>query len=128
MNKPQTDKQNQNPGDSSDELPPITIKWEEVEAMWEGCHDANGTMNLAKVDLALENRFFEERLVLTEDNILYVRFRHDYPIAMKRIETPLHLVAWSIHLLGKTWMNGRFIREFMKKVCAIKGWNAHSTP
>jgi hypothetical protein len=29
-------------------------------------------------------------------------------------------------LAEKNWMEAIFIREFIKKVCAIKGWDLHS--
>jgi hypothetical protein len=117
------------------ELPPLTVSWKQAQQPWEdfkAAHPGPGGLgtcssgaDLCAVDTTLEERFFKERLVLTADGILHVRFAYDYPIEISRIRTPLDLVRWALHLCGKTWMKKEFLEAFIKAVCAIKAWKVH---
>ena len=59
-------------------------------------------------------------------NTLAVNSTYCYEIGLERIPTPMALLHWSHHLCEKTWMPKEFIREFMRRVSAIKGWDIYS--
>jgi hypothetical protein len=115
------------------QFPPLTVTWKQCEDAW----DATGKQTpLGKIYTAgdlidspagpLEEAFFRERLVYDPElDVLHVRFFYDYEVDTERITEPIHLLRWVLHLCGKTWMNMHFIKEFAKKVCAIKGWNPY---
>lgn len=115
-------------------LPPITVTWDEAQQPWKdfkaghpgpgGFGTSCSAGELCAVDTSLEERFFEERLVVA-GGILHVRFAYDYEIELSRIKTPLHLIRWTLHLAEKTWMKKRFLEAFIKEICKAKGWNPY---
>ena len=48
-----------------------------------------------------------------------------YPIDLAGIETPLHLVGWLDHLLGKIWFDRRGARELIRLICEGHKWEYH---
>jgi hypothetical protein len=117
-------------------LPDITIDWEDVMARRKKFDDEHRTpfgaimWSAGDRDLLdisdLTDRFFAERIVHDPNmNTIHIRFSYDYEIELRRISSGLSLVGWADHLLGKTWMNGEFTREFMRRVCKIKGCDHH---
>lgn len=54
-----------------------------------------------------------------------VPYGHDYDIELSRIPDPEALLHWVEHLTGKDWMPSELVREFIRRVCSIKGWNLH---
>lgn len=59
-------------------------------------------------------------------NTIAINSTYCYEIGLERIPTPMALLHWSHHLCEKTWMPKEFIREFMRRVSAIKGWDIYS--
>jgi hypothetical protein len=57
----------------------------------------------------------------------YITINAAYPyhIELNRIPDPEGLVHWLDHLLGKDWMTSDLVREFIRRVYAIKGWDLH---
>lgn len=51
---------------------------------------------------------------------------YPYEIDLEGIKTPQGVIHWVEHLTTKTWMDVRLVREFIKRVYAIKGWNLFS--
>ena len=45
-----------------------------------------------------------------------------YPIHINRVKTPLHLLNWLDHLLGKIWFDRRAARKLISMVCDRRGW------
>ena len=55
---------------------------------------------------------------------------YEYSIALDRIQTPEHLLAWIRHLGEKGWdeMTPWRISSFIRAICSKKGWDAFNTP
>lgn len=70
-----------------------------------------------KMDAIFEH---DEKLGYITINAIY-----PYHIELSRIPDPDGLVNWLDHLLGKDWMTSELVREFIRRVYAIKGWNLH---
>lgn len=110
---------------------PLTIEWSDIERLFEKF--VGPELWFSPVDYLdsgaceagmLEEQFFKERLVYDPSlDVLHVRYRYDYEVDTEKIREPIHLVRWTLHLLGKSWMSTRFVEEFVRKVCEIKGWN-----
>jgi hypothetical protein len=109
------------------QLPPLTVTWKQCEEAWASLGSTFSAIALVECEGGkLDDRFFAERLVYDPNlDVLHVRFFHDYEVDTQGITEPMHLVRWVLHFCGKTWMNVQFIDEFIKKVCAIKGWNPY---
>ena len=108
-------------------LPPLTVTWAQCEAAWDALGPSFSPGDLLACEAGkLEEQFFRERLVYDPNlDVLHVRFDYDYEVDTEEITRPLHLLRWTAHLAGKTWMNATFIHEFIEKVCAVKGWDLH---
>jgi hypothetical protein len=66
-------------------------------------------------------QFYRERIVhVTSNNVMLLRFAYDYEVDLDRIKTERDLLAWTLHLCGKTWMNTERISHFIEAVTAIK--------
>ncbi len=50
---------------------------------------------------------------------------YPYHIELSRIPDPEALVHWLDHLTGKWWMTTEIVREFIRRVYQIKGWDIH---
>ena len=48
-----------------------------------------------------------------------------YPIDFDRVKTPLHLLNWLDHLLGKIWFDRRAARKLISMICDRRGWEYH---
>jgi hypothetical protein len=59
------------------------------------------------------------------NNVLLLRFRYDYEIDLDEIKTERDLLAWALHLSGKTWMNTQRIGRFIEAVAQIKRLSVH---
>ena len=57
----------------------------------------------------------------------YITINAAYPyhIELSRIPDPEALVHWLDHLTGKGWMTTEIVREFIRRVYRIKGWDIH---
>lgn len=57
----------------------------------------------------------------------YITINATYPyhIELNRIPDPEGLVHWLDHLMGKHWMTSDLVREFIRRVYAIKGWDLY---
>ena len=114
-------------------LPPLTVTWKQVKEAWDAtCERTPFGKTYRLLDLLdspagpLEEQFFRERLVYdSKSDVLHVRFRYDYEVDTESITEPIHLLRWAVHFTEKTWMNAIFIGEFIKKVCAVKGWDLY---
>ncbi len=60
-----------------------------------------------------------------EHDYLTMRAAYPYGIELSRIPDMEALLHWVEHLSSKTWMTGELVREFIRRVCAIKGWDIH---
>jgi hypothetical protein len=94
------------------ELPPF-VSWDE-------CHQ-----QIEEMDAEMD-RFF-----IHEGNTLFLNYGR-YPIELRRIPSKAALIEWIHHLSGKGWMVPKqedselhIVREFIKRVCKIKGWKIY---
>lgn len=57
----------------------------------------------------------------------YITINAAYPyhIELSRIPDPEALIHWLDHLTGKPWMTTEIVREFVRRVYRIKGWNLY---
>jgi hypothetical protein len=57
----------------------------------------------------------------------YITINAAYPyhIELSRIPDAEALVHWLDHLTGKWWMTAEIVREFIRRVYRIKGWDIH---
>ena len=78
--------------------------------------DSNAyTMAELEQQYVAERAFFRERLVHDpKAGVLHLLFAADYEVPLGGITEPAHLLRWVAHLA-----------EFIRKVCAIKGWNPY---
>ena len=56
-------------------------------------------------------------------NYITINIMYEYDIALRRISDFQELMVWTYHLAGKGWMETKHIKEFIKRVCEIKGWD-----
>jgi hypothetical protein len=56
---------------------------------------------------------------------LTIHVAYPYHIELRRIPDLEGLVPWVEHLSGKGWMTADLIREFIRRVCFIKGWKLY---
>jgi hypothetical protein len=59
------------------------------------------------------------------NNTLTLHIRGEYQIDLDRITEHGHLLGWVQHLSGKSWMTRKYVREFIRIVAEVKGWNFH---
>lgn len=85
------------------------MKWSEIEAA--------AAEHEAKMDAIFEH----------DAKLEYITINAAYPyhIELSRIPDPEGLVHWLDHLTGKDWMTSDLVREFIRRVYEIKGWNLH---
>lgn len=85
------------------------LKWSDIETA--------AKEQEAKMDAIFD---YDEKLGYITINAAY-----QYHIELSRIPDPEGLVHWLHHLTGKDWMTGDLVREFIKRVYEIKGWNLY---
>ena len=62
-----------------------------------------------------------DRIVIDEVNqTVTFDFLYPYEIDLDRIETERDLLAWTLHLTEKTWMNSHRLHRFITKVGRYK--------
>jgi hypothetical protein len=110
------------------QLPVLTLTQEDVDAAHDetfGTDDDPKSVSLmAFVDSEwadLLEEFYRQRIVYVRSNeVMLLRFRYDYEVDLDRINTERDLLAWTLHLCGKTWMNTERVSRFSKAVAVIK--------
>ena len=62
-----------------------------------------------------------------DEKLGYITINAAYPyhIELSRIPDPEALVYWLEHLAGKPWMTAEIVRELIRRVYRIKGWDIY---
>jgi len=67
----------------------------------------------------------DPKIVLNpETQTITLNFLYPYQIDLDRIKNERDLLAWSLHLCEKNWMNTNRIAAFIHKVAEFKGLSA----
>lgn len=85
-------------------------------------------MNLDELRVAAEEQQAKMDAMFQHDKeygYITINALYPYDIQLSRIQDRESLLQWVSHLSGKTWMTRELIREFIRRVCEIKGWNIH---
>jgi hypothetical protein len=85
-------------------------------------------MNLDELRLAAEKQEAKMDAIFQHDKergYITINVLYPYDIQLTRISDSESLLQWVSHLSGKTWMTRELIREFIRRVCEIKGWNIY---
>jgi hypothetical protein len=89
------------------------------------------TVNLFQI---LEyGKAIEEKMnsIFTHDQklgLIIINAKYPYEIELSRIPDQVALLRWVAHLLEKNWMTTQLTKEFMRRVCEIKGWSLYPLP
>jgi hypothetical protein len=116
--------------DDHDHLPALTVTEEELEIESLSFWGAPGEWRAVSIaDMAdsewsrMYDQYYRERIVhVLVNNVLLLRFVYTYEVDLDRIKTERDLLAWTHHLLGKTWMIRERTKRFVEAVAAIKGF------
>jgi hypothetical protein len=69
------------------------------------------------------------RIVVDETHLtINVGEHYKYEIARSRINDPLKILQWVIHLAEKTWMTPELNRQFVIAACGCAGVNPEELP
>ena len=85
-------------------------------------------MNLDELRAAAEKEQAKMDAIFQHDEecgYITINAMYPYEIQLSRIPDRESLLQWVSHLSGKTWMTRELIREFIRRVGEIKGWNIH---
>ena len=66
-----------------------------------------------------------DRVFSIENEVITINEKYLYQIELSRIPDYQGLLEWVDHLCGKGWMRPDLIREFVRRVCAEKGWGLY---
>lgn len=53
---------------------------------------------------------------------------YEYEIALDRIDNPVKILQWVIHLTEKGWMTNELMRQFVQAACTKAGIDPHYLP
>jgi hypothetical protein len=116
-----------------DRLPVLTVSqnWiDEAEVELFGPPDEIRIVSLAAIADSnwsrLFDQFYKERIVhVRSNNVLRLRFAYLYEVDLDQIKTERDLLAWALHLCGKTWMTTERLHKFIEAVARIKRFNVY---
>jgi hypothetical protein len=66
-----------------------------------------------------------EQKVVINSTTVTLHFRYPYEIDLSCINTEADLLAWTLHLCGKSWMNRLALKYFIRKVGKHKGFKIY---
>jgi hypothetical protein len=68
----------------------------------------------------------EEKVVIdAKANTVTLNFDYPYEVDLDRIKNERSLLAWTLHLSEKVWMNAERLNYFITKVGKHKGFNIY---
>ena len=82
--------------------------------------DMNKLFEWSEKTKSLMNEIFIHN---AKNNTITIDSLYKYEIDLDRIATESKLLWWVDHLSAKTWMPKELLREFIRRVAKIKGWN-----
>jgi hypothetical protein len=83
------------------------------------------SVTLADLDRVLEEHERKMDAAFEHDaelGYITIKIAYPYHIALSRISSKEALLGWVYHLCRKPWMDRKYLAEFIKRVCKIKGW------
>jgi hypothetical protein len=81
---------------------------------------------LAEILIEVEKHKAEmDRMFSVTAKTITINRHYPYVIELSRIPDFQGLLEWVDHLGGKAWMDRVLIREFIRRVCEVKGWVLH---
>jgi len=68
--------------------------------------------------------------IIVDDTHLTIKANDQfgYEIALDRIDNPVKILQWVIHLTEKTWMTTELLNQFVQAACNKAGVDPHSLP
>ena len=68
----------------------------------------------------------EKKGVYIEGNYLVLNVRYPYDIELSRIDTPMKVKEWIIHLLEKNWITREILFEMVDLLQQYFGYDLHN--
>jgi hypothetical protein len=68
--------------------------------------------------------------IVVDDTHLTIKAgeHYEYEIALERIDNPVKILQWVIHLTEKGWMTNELMRQFILAACTKAGVDPHCLP